>query len=63
MDGRIQQIESYVIQSMETVTAPDLRIAHDFKHVDPVRGWALRIVLGTCTQRRRNSLAVHWLRL
>jgi uncharacterized protein len=41
--GRIQQIEDHVRQSMATVAAPDLRIAHDFKHVDRVRGWALRI--------------------
>ncbi len=34
MGYRIQQIESYVKQSMETVTAPDLRIAHNFKHVE-----------------------------
>jgi uncharacterized protein len=42
-EGRIQQIEDYVRQSMSTVAAPDLRIAHDFKHVDRVRCWALRI--------------------
>lgn len=47
---RIQQIESFVIQSMRTVTAPDLRIAHDFKHVDRVRGWALRIARGEAIQ-------------
>ncbi len=41
--GRVQQIEGYVRQSMSTVAAPDLRIAHDFKHVDRVRCWALRI--------------------
>jgi uncharacterized protein len=28
---------------MEGATAPELRIAHDFKHVDRVRGWALQI--------------------
>jgi uncharacterized protein len=50
IDERIQQIESYVKQSMETVTAPDLRIAHDFKHVDRVRGWALRIAHGEAFQ-------------
>jgi uncharacterized protein len=42
-EGRIQQIENYVRQSMSTVVAPDLRIGHDFKHVDRVRCWALRI--------------------
>jgi putative nucleotidyltransferase with HDIG domain len=41
--GRVQQIERYVRQSMSAVAAPDLRIAHDFKHVDRVRRWALRI--------------------
>ncbi|MEJ5310034.1 MAG: HD domain-containing protein [Anaerolineae bacterium] len=46
MIDRIQQIESYVKQAMEMVTAPDLRIAHDFKHVEGVRGWALRIARG-----------------
>jgi uncharacterized protein len=40
---KIEQIENYVKQLMSTVAAPDLRIAHDFKHVDRVRGWALRI--------------------
>lgn len=46
MGDRIQQIESYVKCSMGTVTAPDLRIAHDFKHVDRVRRWALYIANG-----------------
>jgi putative nucleotidyltransferase with HDIG domain len=41
--NRIQQIERYVKQSMGAVNAPDLRIAHDFKHVDRVRRWALKI--------------------
>jgi uncharacterized protein len=40
---RIRQIEDYVRQSMAAVTEPDLMIAHDFKHVDRVRHWALRI--------------------
>jgi uncharacterized protein len=40
---RIQEIETYVIQLMSTVTTPDLKIGHDFKHVDRVRGWVLRI--------------------
>ena len=48
--NRIQQIESYVRQSMSTVTAPDLRIAHDFKHVDRVRGWALCIASSEAIQ-------------
>lgn len=42
-ESRIQQIESYVKQAMRTIAAPDLRVAHDFKHVDRVRCWALRI--------------------
>lgn len=41
--NRIQHIERYVKQAMSTVNAPDLRIAHDFKHVDRVRRWALEI--------------------
>ncbi len=40
---RIDQIEAYVRLLMSTAAAPDLRIAHDFKHVDRVRGWALII--------------------
>jgi uncharacterized protein len=48
--GRIQQIEDYVRQSMGTVGASDLRIAHDFKHVDRVRGWALRIASSEAIQ-------------
>ena len=50
MGDKIQQIESYVRQSMSSVTAPDLRIAHDFKHVDRVRGWALRIASSEAIQ-------------
>ncbi len=41
--NRIQHVERYVKRSMNTVNAPDLRIAHDFKHVDRVRRWALEI--------------------
>jgi HD superfamily phosphodiesterase len=44
--SRIQQIEDFVRQTMHTVVAPELRIAHDFKHVDRVRRWALRIAKG-----------------
>ncbi|MCL5998871.1 MAG: HD domain-containing protein [Chloroflexi bacterium] len=46
MSDRIQQIEAYVRQTMSAVDTPDLRIAHDFKHVDRVRRWALRIARG-----------------
>lgn len=42
-DSTIREIERFVVQSMRTMVAPDLRIAHDFKHVDRVRGWALQI--------------------
>ena len=41
--GRIAQIEGYVRESMSAVVAPALLIAHDFKHVDRVRGWELRV--------------------
>ena len=41
--GRIQRIEDHVRRSMSTVTAPDLKIAHDWGHVDRVRRWALEI--------------------
>ena len=50
VEDRIQQIESFARQSMSTVTAPDLRIAHDFKHVDRVRGWALHIASAEAIQ-------------
>lgn len=40
---KIEMIESYVKQLMDTVVSLDLRIAHDFKHVGRVRGWALCI--------------------
>ena len=50
VEDRIQQIESFVRQSMSTVTAPDLRIAHDFKHVDRVREWALHIASAEAIQ-------------
>lgn len=40
---RIRQIETYARQSMSTFVAPDLRIGHDFKHVDRVRHWAIQI--------------------
>jgi uncharacterized protein len=50
MEDRIQRIESFVKRSMSTVTTPDLRIAHDFRHVDRVRGWALHIATGEAIQ-------------
>jgi HD superfamily phosphodiesterase len=45
-NNRIQQIEHYVKDTMSTVVDYDLKIAHDFKHVDRVRGWALQIAEG-----------------
>lgn len=39
----IQQIEQHVRQVMAQVVRPDLKLAHDFKHVDRVRHWALAI--------------------
>ncbi len=38
---KIQQIEAYVVQAMAGVVNPDLKIGHDFKHVDRVRRRAL----------------------
>jgi HD superfamily phosphodiesterase len=49
---KTQHIESHVQQSMSSVAAPDLRIAHDFGHVDRVRDWALRIAKGEAVQAR-----------
>jgi putative nucleotidyltransferase with HDIG domain len=43
MMSRIQQIEQHIQETMARVVAPDLKLAHDFKHVDRVRGRALRI--------------------
>lgn len=42
-ESRIQQIENYVKSVMAGGFAHDLKIAHDFKHVDRVRHWALQI--------------------
>ncbi len=40
---RIQQIEQHVRKVMAQVVRADLKLAHDFKHVDRVRHWALHI--------------------
>jgi len=40
---RIQQIEQHVRTVMANVVVPDLKLAHDFNHVDRVRHWALHI--------------------
>ena len=50
MRDRIRTIENYVRWSLSSVTEPDLRIAHDFSHVDRVRNWALRIARGEAVQ-------------
>ncbi len=42
-ENRIQHIERYVGRTMAKPLVPDLMIAHDFKHVDRVRRWALQI--------------------
>jgi len=42
----IQHIEDFVKQTMNSVAVPDLRIAHEFIHVDRVRCWALQIATG-----------------
>lgn len=42
-NDRIKRIEQHVREVMAQVTNPDLRLAHDFKHVDRVRHWARRI--------------------
>lgn len=39
--NRIQVIERYVQRTMAKPLVPELMIAHDFKHVDRVRSWAL----------------------
>jgi HD superfamily phosphodiesterase len=41
--NHIHQIEQHVQQVMASVANPDLRLAHDFKHVDRVRHHALAI--------------------
>jgi uncharacterized protein len=42
-EDRIQQIERYAREQMRSFAVSDLRSAHDFKHVDRVRRWALQI--------------------
>ncbi|MEM8534799.1 MAG: HD domain-containing protein [Chloroflexota bacterium] len=41
--SRTQQIEQHVFRVMENFQYPHLKLAHDFKHVDRVRRWALLI--------------------
>jgi putative nucleotidyltransferase with HDIG domain len=43
LNYRIRHIEQHVQTVVASVVAPDLKLAHDFKHVDRVRGWALQI--------------------
>lgn len=38
---RMEIIETYVQKTMAKPLLPELMIAHDFKHVDRVRSWAL----------------------
>lgn len=40
---KISQIENFAKASMDSINNLDLRIAHDYKHADRVRGWALQI--------------------
>ena len=44
--NRIEQIETFVRQTMDDVADVNLKIAHDLKHVDRVRRWALAIADG-----------------
>jgi uncharacterized protein len=43
MRSAVDQIEYWVRETMEAAQDPDLRRAHDYKHVDRVRRWALRV--------------------
>jgi len=43
MGSPIERIEHYVRKAMDAAQDPDLRLAHDYKHVDRVRRWALHI--------------------
>jgi HD superfamily phosphodiesterase len=43
MRSAIEHIEHYVCETMEVAQDPDLRLAHDYKHVARVRRWALRV--------------------
>jgi len=43
MESCITQIGQYVRETMDGARDPDLRLGHDYKHVDRVRRWALRI--------------------
>jgi hypothetical protein len=45
-NDRIEQIEAFVKSTLDSVALPDLKIAHDFKHVDRVRRWAVQIADG-----------------
>lgn len=40
-ESRMPQIEHYVRDVMSSVQRPELKLAHDFKHVDRVRNWAV----------------------
>jgi HD superfamily phosphodiesterase len=47
---RIQQIEAYARHVMDELVTGDLGLAHNYAHVDRVRGWAVKIA-------RREGLA------
>ncbi|MEM8858557.1 MAG: HD domain-containing protein [Chloroflexota bacterium] len=41
--NRIKEIEKFAKESMASIKNLDLKLAHDYKHVDRVRGWILQI--------------------
>jgi uncharacterized protein len=43
LSSKTGQIENHVMHWMSAAASPALHIGHDFKHVDRVRRWALRI--------------------
>lgn len=42
-NSRIKQVENFARKSMDSIKHFDLKLAHDYKHVDRVRGWILQI--------------------
>jgi HD superfamily phosphodiesterase len=42
-NSRIKQVEKFAKESMDSIQGRDLKLAHDYKHVDRVRGWILQI--------------------
>ncbi len=41
--NRIQQIEAYAKEVMDNILTGELRVAHNYAHVDRVRNWAINI--------------------